>query len=511
MALTGGLEQLDAYGPLDDLPLSLDDPNWDLLFPSDPDPVCGPFTLEQLDLFGNLDTLPWSLDDIRWTDPTICILYGSGVSIGTANAVAYANAIWSDSASVNASANVDGDAIRIRTSTGDIAASASVDATGSAIFVSSADIQAFAQVSSDSIRIRTSSGSIDAYATVSAYATAIWSDSASINGSAEVNASGIRVRTSTGDITGSAAVSSDSVRIRTSNADIQAQAQVTALGGVVYSGNANVLAVANLTCIANAIFSGYGSISAFATVDADGTKLGQNWSGTTGGTGTYTPGTGGTGTFTPVDPGTGTFTPVTPPFNEWGLIAPAIGEPFQGGYYAGEYVMNGVTYFLIVGDKQYEQLASYVTGALYGVSNYQLYVTENDGLQNTDWIAFPTLNQTKANTNSWFYKIRQKNISGTTDWYYPSKNEMELIVQNLFPSTTTASRFKTGGAQVLGTSNPAGYWTSSIRSIYNYPAGRSWYLWASETKYGGGLYSPPYGMNTQEYLYYFRPVRRVKK
>ena len=511
MALTGGLEQLDAYGSLDELPLSLDDPNWDLLFPSEPEPVCGPFTLEQLDEFGDLDSLLWSLDDTRWTDPTVCILYGSGVSVGYANADAAAYAIRTNSANVDASANVDGSAIRTRTSAGDIAASAAVDATGSAVFVSSANVLASAQVSSSAFRIRETSGAIDAYATVSAYATAIWSDSASIDGSASVDASGIRVRTSTGDITGSAAVSSDSLRIRTSNADIQAQAQVTALGGVLYSGEASVLAVANLTCIANAIFSAHGSVSALATVDADGTKLGQNWTGSTGGTGTYTPGTGGTGTFTPVAPGGGEFTPVTPPFNEWGSIAPAIGEPFQGGYYAGEYVLNGVTYFLILGAKQYEQLASYVSGALFGVSNYQLYVSENDGLQNTNWISFPTTVQTKANTNSWFYKIRQKNISGTTDWYYPSKNEMELIIRNLFPSTTAASRFKTGGAQALGTSNPGGYWTSSIRSIYNYPAGRSWYLWASETKYGGGMYSPPYGQNNQEYLYYFRPVRRVKK
>jgi hypothetical protein len=508
--MAAGLEQLDAYGALDDLPWSLDDPVWDLLFPAEIDDQCGTFTLEMLDNFGTLDSLPYSLDDVFWQQ-TICTKFGQGVAASNAFIDGSAVAIYAGNASVDTSATVDGSAIRTRTSSGDIAGNASVDATGTAIFVSSASITGSAEVDSTAIRIRTSLGAIDAYATVTAYATAIWSDSASIDASAGVDANGIRVRTSSGDISGSADVSSDSLRIRTSNADIQAQAQVTALGGVVYNGFADVLAVANLTCVANAIFSAYGSVSALATVDADGTKLGQNWSGTTGGTGTYTPGTGGTGTFTPTTPGTGEFTPVTPPFNEWGSIAPAIGEPFQGGFYAGEYVLGGTTYFLIVGDKQYEQRASYVTGALYGVSNYQLYVTENDGLENTNWIAFPTLVQTRANTNSYFYKIRQKNIAGTTDWYYPSKNEMELIIRNLYPTSTTASRFKTGGTQALGTSNPDGYWTSSIRSIYNYPAGRSWYLWASETKYGGGMYSPPYGSNNQEFLFYFRPVRRVKK
>ena len=176
---------------------------------------------------------------------------------------------------------------------------------------------------------------------------------------------------------------------------------------------------------------------------------------------------------------------------------------YQGG--------SAVIYFLILSDKVYEERAGGVSGALYGVSNYKLYVSDTDGLSATNWIAFPTTVQTRANTNSFYYKVRQKNISGTTDWYYPSRAELETIVQNLYPTTTSATLFKTGGSQALGTSNPTGYWTSSIRPIYNYPSGFSWYLWASETKYGGGMYSPPYGSNNQEYLFYFRPIRRVRK
>lgn len=508
--MAAGLEQLDAYGALDELPWSLDDPVWDLLFPAEIPDQCGTFTLEMLDNFGTLDSLAYSLDDPFWQQ-TICTRFGQGVSAANANVSAVGNATFAGAGDIDTSADVDADAYRIRTTSGDISANASVDATGNAIFASSGSVDASATVSAAPTRIRLSEGSIYAYAEVSAYANAIWSDSASVDASASVSSDSVRIRTGAGDVSASASVESDSIRFRTSTADISASADVTALGGVVYSAQADVLATASFTAIANAIFSAYGNVNASALVDAVGTKLGENWSGTTPGTGDYTtPSTGG-GSYTPVDPGTGTFTPVTPPFNEWGSIAPAIGERFQGGYYAGEYVLGGVTYFLILADKVYEERAGGVSGALYGVSNYKLYVSDTDGLSATNWIAFPTTVQTKANTNSFYYKVRQKNISGTTDWFYPSRAELETIVQNLFPTTTSATLFKTGGSQALGTSNPAGYWTSSIRSIYNYPSGFSWYLWASETKYGGGMYSPPYGSNVQEYLFYFRPIRRVRK
>lgn len=508
--MAAGLEQLDAYGALDELPWSLDDPVWDLLFPAEIPDQCGTFTLEMLDNFGTLDSLAYSLDDPFWQQ-TICTRFGQGVSWAKANVSATANARFVASADVIASAEISASPSRIVHDSASIDAQADLSASASAVLGGYANVVATAAVDAAPTRILSAAGSIYAYAEVSAYANAIWSDSASVDASASVSSDSVRIRTGAGDVSASASVESDSIRFRTSTADIAASAGVTALGGVVYAGEADVLATASFTAIANAIFSAYGNVNASALVDAVGTRLGENWSGTTPGTGDYTtPSTGG-GSYTPVDPGTGTFTPVTPPFNEWGSIAPAIGERFQGGYYAGEYVLDGVTYFLILADKVYEERAGYVTGALSGVSNYKLYVSDTDGLSATNWIAFPTTVQTRANTNSFYYKIRQKNISGTTDWYYPSRAELQTIVQNLYPTTTNATLFKTGGSQALGTSNPAGYWTSSIRPIYNYPSGFSWYLWASETKYGGGMYSPPYGSNVQEYLFYFRPIRRVRK
>ena len=504
--MAAGLEQLDAYGALDELPWSLDDPVWDLLFPAEIPDQCGTFTLEMLDNFGTLDSLPYSLDDAFWQQ-TICSRFGQGVSWGKANVEANANYRVGGSASVTASAEVIASPSRILFDAADISSSAAVSAYATAIFAGSGNVTANASVDAAPTRILSAEGSIYAYAEVSAYATAIWSDSADISASASVSSNSIRIRTSTGDIATSASVEADSLRIRTSTADVTANADVSALGGVVYNGSANVDAVATLTVVANAIFSAYGNVLASAGVAADATRLGDNWTGTSPGTGDYTPPEAGGGEFTPVPPSEGDFTPVTPPFNEWGMIAPAIGDRFQGGYYAGEYVLNGVTYFLILADKTEEVRAPGVAGALTGIKDYKVFVSSTDGFSATNYLAQPI----RSTTKSLFYKIRQKNISGTTDWYYPSKSELETIISNLFPSSTSAELFKTGGAQALGTSNPAGYWTSSVRAIYNYPAGFAWYLWASETKFGGGMYSPPYGSNFQESFFYFRPIRRVKK
>ena len=504
------LEQLDQYGSIDELPFSLDDPNWDVIFPNEIADNCYVFTLENLDIYGSIENVPFSLDDPFW-EKYRCDKYGTI----TANAESYVTVngyrIYSGAGDIDTSATVDASAYRIRTTAADISTSASVDATGSAIFAGDAAISASADVVVDAVRIRLSSGSIYAYADVSAYAQAIYDGEADIQTSATVSADAIRVRIGAANVNADASVSADGVRVRTSQADITATASISAFGGVLYNGAAQVTATASLTAAANAIYSAYGSISALATLEVDGVRLGDNWSNTTSGTGSYTNTSGGGGTYTTTDPGTGTYTPTPVVFNEWGSTPPAIGEAFQGGYYAGEYTLGGKVYFLILADKSQEIMASGVSGALTGVSNYQLYVDDNDGFYCTNWIAFPSLVQRTANTNSYYYKIRKKNISGMTDWYYPAKNELLTIVNNLLPSKTTNPNFKVGGSQALGTSNPAGYWTSSIRSIYTYPSGNAWYLWASETKAGGGMYSPPVGFNFNEYFFYFRPIRRVAK
>lgn len=503
--MAAGLEQLDAYGSLDELPWSLDDPVWDLFFPAEIADDCGTFTLEMLDNFGTIDSLPYSLDDPFW-QKIICTKFAQGVSWGQANVSSNANASFSASADVSTSAEVDATASRILHDSADIDAQASVSAYANAIFASSGSVSASATVVAFPSVIRHAEGSIYAYADVLAYANAIWSDSASIDASANLASGSVRIRTSGGAVDASASVEADSIRFRTSTADVNAQADVSALGGVIYFGQADVSGVASLTTIANAIFAAHGTINGIASVDANGTRLGDNWVAPVAPTDPVytTPTTPDSGYIESPDVG-GNYTDVVTVFDEWGSVAPAIGERFQGGYYAGEYTLSGKTYFLILADKTNEVRSTPTTG----VSNYKLYVSSTDGLSATNWIAFPSTVQTRANKNSIFYKTRQKNISGTTDWYIASQAEWQVVIDNLHSSRTTSDLFKLGGSQALGTSNPSGYWTSSIRPIYTYPSGFSWYIWASEGN--GGLYSPPIISTFSTSLFYFRPIRRVLK
>ena len=206
-----------------------------------------------------------------------------------------------------------------------------------------------------------------------------------------------------------------------------------------------------------------------------------------------------------------------------GYVAPVtsptiIGQEFGGGFYAGDYVLGGQTYHIILGPRSEAFRTGSASGAMFGVSNFQLYVNETDGLANTNWIAHPTLYQTQANTNSHYYKIRRKTINTYSDWYYPSKNELEVVLQGLHPGVTTNPLFQEGGSESLRSSpNSAatGYFTSSIRSIYNYPSGNSWYLWGADIGSAGSTtwltYSPPIVSRFDEYLFHLRPIRRILK
>ena len=226
-----------------------------------------------------------------------------------------------------------------------------------------------------------------------------------------------------------------------------------------------------------------------------------------------------------------------------GVVLPAIGDPFMGGYFAGiidttkgniiaaDASQTGLRYALIVAPQSLESspLAYKPTDSAAPAAAS----TRWDGLTAT--IA---MNSSAYPAAQWCYG-QSYPTDDASRWYLPAMDELELIYRNLKPTTdsnytssssgstfpggsqapgynpssdpagsaysssvpaqTSVAAFKSGGAQALGASVTSYYWSATEYSSSN--------AWAQSLK--GGFSGYQTGINKGSGTRRVRPVRRL--
>jgi hypothetical protein len=166
---------------------------------------------------------------------------------------------------------------------------------------------------------------------------------------------------------------------------------------------------------------------------------------------------------------------------------PAIGSPLGGGFFAGEFLLEGECYALIVAPKEAgEELGlQYKEKDLHAADGAR---SEEDGLVNTDM-----LNDAKYPAAHFCHSLC---IGGYNDWYLPSRDELALLCQNLGPRRKgTPMVFGKGGAEAFETTR---YWSSTAHASYSMNA---WLVTFNEG---------PHANYSKGYFGGVRAVRRFK-
>ena len=161
---------------------------------------------------------------------------------------------------------------------------------------------------------------------------------------------------------------------------------------------------------------------------------------------------------------------------------PAIGEAFGGGFFAGLIRIGSATYGLIVAPK----LAGEISGEWGPRDTVEGAGSFFDGVANTQAMAYAGSDVAAL--------VRGLVIGGNTDWYIPSRDELEICYRNLKPTDesnycgsgdnpsaylpsyaytpdappqTTVEAFRKSGAEAL---NPSWYWSSTQSAGIEYAA-----------------------------------------
>ena len=155
---------------------------------------------------------------------------------------------------------------------------------------------------------------------------------------------------------------------------------------------------------------------------------------------------------------------------------PTIGAPFAGGFFAGEHIIDGECYALVVaakseGEKLSVEYKKKSLGTADGTDS------EEDGLANSEKI------NDKNHPGAQFCRSLQ--IGGHKDWYLPSRDELMRIWLALGPNKkNTPEIFRSGGAEAF---EGRWYWSSTEHASY------SDYAWVVGFNDGGQGTSSKYG------------------
>jgi hypothetical protein len=166
---------------------------------------------------------------------------------------------------------------------------------------------------------------------------------------------------------------------------------------------------------------------------------------------------------------------------------PALGSPLGGGFFAGEILLGGERYALIVapkaaGEKFELEYKKKSLGTDDGADS------EDDGLSNSEKIN----NQNHPAAQF----CRSLKIGGHDDWYLPSRDELMRIWLALGPNKkNTPEVFRAGGAEAF---ENRWYWSSTEYASYSYGA---WYVFFSDGSQLNGVKTSSAGV---------RAVRRFK-
>lgn len=129
-----------------------------------------------------------------------------------------------------------------------------------------------------------------------------------------------------------------------------------------------------------------------------------------------------------------------------------IGEPFGGGFYAGDIEDDGKWYKLIVADIEADV---YGLKWMYPRGDWSQAESATDGPGNTLSMAGDA--RFEAGNHCLDYRG-----GGFDDWYMPARSELQAIYENLGHDRNPPLGFESGGAQAFNASDY--YWCSTRRS-----------------------------------------------